>query len=197
MNAMTRFFLASTAALVVALPAAAQVGKNASGILDPNLATKEQLVTVPHVTAAIAESIIKGRPYLDMLALDKVVAPALPEAQRKETYAKLFIPINLNTATRAEILLVPGVGATNGARVRGVPAVQGARAVPPRDRQVRGRRTKLARLEQYVFVPINLNTATDADFLTIPGLGNRCCTSSRSTGRTRTSSSSGARSGST
>ena len=31
----------------------------------------------------------------------------------------------------------------------------------------------MARLEQYVFVPINLNTASDADILTIPGLGNR------------------------
>ncbi len=33
--------------------------------------------------------------------------------------------------------------------------------------------TELARLEQYVFVPINLNAASDADILTIPGLGNR------------------------
>ena len=32
---------------------------------------------------------------------------------------------------------------------------------------------ELARLEQYVFVPINLNTASDADIQTIPGLGNR------------------------
>jgi hypothetical protein len=33
--------------------------------------------------------------------------------------------------------------------------------------------TELARLEQYVFAPINLNTATDADILSIPGLGSR------------------------
>ena len=32
---------------------------------------------------------------------------------------------------------------------------------------------ELARLEQYVFVRIDLNTASDADILTIPGLGNR------------------------
>jgi DNA uptake protein ComE-like DNA-binding protein len=32
---------------------------------------------------------------------------------------------------------------------------------------------ELARLESYVFVPINLNTASDEDILTIPGLGNR------------------------
>jgi predicted DNA-binding helix-hairpin-helix protein len=32
---------------------------------------------------------------------------------------------------------------------------------------------EVARLEQYVFVPINLNTASDQDILTIPGLGPR------------------------
>ena len=33
--------------------------------------------------------------------------------------------------------------------------------------------TELDRLTGYVFVPVNLNTATDADILTIPGVGNR------------------------
>jgi predicted DNA-binding helix-hairpin-helix protein len=33
--------------------------------------------------------------------------------------------------------------------------------------------TELARLEQYVFVPIDLNAAADADILTIPGVGQR------------------------
>ena len=32
---------------------------------------------------------------------------------------------------------------------------------------------EVARLEQYVFVPMDLNTATDDDFLTIPGVGSR------------------------
>jgi predicted DNA-binding helix-hairpin-helix protein len=32
---------------------------------------------------------------------------------------------------------------------------------------------ELARLEQFVFVPINLNTASDDDIMTIPGLGRR------------------------
>ena len=33
--------------------------------------------------------------------------------------------------------------------------------------------TEVARLEQYVFVPINLNTASDEAILSIPGLGDR------------------------
>jgi DNA uptake protein ComE-like DNA-binding protein len=31
----------------------------------------------------------------------------------------------------------------------------------------------VARLEQYVFVPVGLNSASDEDILTIPGLGPR------------------------
>jgi DNA uptake protein ComE-like DNA-binding protein len=31
----------------------------------------------------------------------------------------------------------------------------------------------MGQLEQYVFVPINLNTASDADILSIPGMGQR------------------------
>ena len=32
---------------------------------------------------------------------------------------------------------------------------------------------EVARMEQYVFVPINLNTASDEDILSIPGVGQR------------------------
>jgi hypothetical protein len=32
---------------------------------------------------------------------------------------------------------------------------------------------EVARLAQYVYVPIDLNTGTDAQFLTIPGVGSR------------------------
>jgi radical SAM superfamily enzyme with C-terminal helix-hairpin-helix motif len=32
---------------------------------------------------------------------------------------------------------------------------------------------EVARLEQYVFVPISLNTASDEDILSIPGIGQR------------------------
>ena len=32
---------------------------------------------------------------------------------------------------------------------------------------------EVARLAQYAFIPVNLNTATDADILSIPGAGQR------------------------
>jgi DNA uptake protein ComE-like DNA-binding protein len=149
-----------------------QVGKNSSGILEANLATKEQLLPLPHMTPQLADAIIAGRPYSDMLALDKVVAAKLNEAAKKELYAKLFLPINLNKTTRPEILLVPGVGPQMAHEFE---------EYRPYDGMARFRReiakyvnaAELARLEQYVFVPIDLNTATDADILTIPGSGPR------------------------
>ncbi len=168
----------SLVALVVALiwagahDLSAQVGKNASGIVDPNLATREQLLALPGVDAAFADAIVGGRPYAGMLALDRVVGAQLSGEPKSALYRKLFLPINLNAATRPEILLVPGVAARMAHEFE---------EYRPYDGLARFRREigkyvnadEVARLEQYVFVPINLNTATDADILSIPGLGQR------------------------
>jgi DNA uptake protein ComE-like DNA-binding protein len=163
--AVTILALTLTQAAVIA-----QVGKNNSGIMDPNLVTKEQLLAMPFMDAALADAIIKGRPYADMQAVDRVVP--LNAAQKIELYRKLFIPINLNTASRAEILLVPGVGARMAhefEEYRPYPALAKFR----REIGKYVDAAEVARLEQYVFLPIDLNTATDADILTIPGLGPR------------------------
>ena len=79
------------------------------GLLDPNTATREQLLALSLDTAATT-ALLSGRPYADMLALERALSPRLNDAQRKALYVKLFKPIDLNTATAAEILLIPGVG---------------------------------------------------------------------------------------
>ena len=78
-------------------------------MLDPNGATKEQLVAVPGMTAAAADALIAGRPYPDMVAVDKALASLGADA-RKTVYAKVWKPIDLNSAKGEEILLIPGVG---------------------------------------------------------------------------------------
>lgn len=162
--------LAAVLALFVASSGEAQVGKNL-GLLEPNLATKEQLVTVPGVDGALADAIIAGRPYLDNLALDKVLAKLSAE-QRTAVYGKLWTPLNLNTASREEILLIPGTGPRMLREFLEYRPYDGlARFHREIDKYVDD--AELARLEQYVFVPIDLNTASDADILTIPGVGNR------------------------
>lgn len=78
-------------------------------MVDPNTATREQL-TAAGLDAAAADALIQGRPYADMLAVDRVLAPRLGEPQRKAVYAKVWKPIALNSASKEEILLIPGVG---------------------------------------------------------------------------------------
>src|SRR5688572_18069877 len=80
-------------------------------LVDPNTATREQLMVVPGVDSGTAAAVIAGRPYADMLAVDKTLAARnLTPEQRKAVYAVVWRPIDLNTAKGEEILLIPGVG---------------------------------------------------------------------------------------
>jgi DNA uptake protein ComE-like DNA-binding protein len=89
---------------------AASATSSASGMMDPNSAPAEQLSGISGVTPAIASAIVAGRPYKNMVAVDKVLASSLNEKQRDSVYSHLWVPIDLNTATDEEILLIPGVG---------------------------------------------------------------------------------------
>jgi DNA uptake protein ComE-like DNA-binding protein len=82
-----------------------------NGFIDPDAATREQLLTIPGVNASTADALVAGRPYQNMTAVDRVLARAnLSEQQRDTIYTRLWKPIDLNTASREEILLIPGVG---------------------------------------------------------------------------------------
>src|SRR5687768_4729495 len=67
---------------VAPAPAAAD-----SGFIDPNTASREQLLTVPHMTPALADSLVAGRPYADMRGVDRVLG-GLSETQKDEVYAR-------------------------------------------------------------------------------------------------------------
>jgi DNA uptake protein ComE-like DNA-binding protein len=84
----------------------------------------------------------------------------------------MFEPINLNTASEAEIMLIPGMGKR---MLREFLEYRPYRTMAQFRKEI-GKYVgdkEVARLEQYVFVPINLNTASDEDILTIPGMGSR------------------------
>ncbi len=81
-----------------------------SGMIDPNTATQQQLAGAGMDSAAAA-AVIAGRPYDDMRAVDRALAGRnLTAEQRKAVYATVWKPIDLNTASDAEILLIPGIG---------------------------------------------------------------------------------------
>ena len=103
----------SDSAAAPAAGATASTGAAATSqgtMLDPNNATREQLVAVQGMTPTAADAIVAGRPYADMVAVNTVLAKQLDDAARKQVYAKVWKPIDLNTAKGEEILLIPGVG---------------------------------------------------------------------------------------
>ncbi len=84
---------------------------SSSTFLDPNAATREQLLALPGIDSAAANALVQGRQYDNMVAVDRALASHLTEAERDSVYTRLWRPIDLNTATKEEILLIPGVGA--------------------------------------------------------------------------------------
>ena len=151
--------------------AAAQVGRN-QGVLNPNVAGAAELAALPGVTEALAAQLVDSRPFLTMAAFDELLAATLSGAQRETLYERLFVPIDLNTASEAEILLVPGVGERMAHEFE---EYRPYRALAQFRREI-GKYVdddEVARLEQFVFVPIGLNSASDDAILSIPGLGQR------------------------
>jgi DNA uptake protein ComE-like DNA-binding protein len=151
--------------------ASAQAGRRGD-VLDANTASESQLRGVPGLTPALAKVIVDGRPFLTMTDLDAALGASLSREQRTELYRRVFVQINLNTATDEEIQLIPALGPR---MLREFKEYRPYRALAQFRREIAKYvdEPELNRLEQYVFVPINLNTASDADILSIPGLGQR------------------------
>jgi DNA uptake protein ComE-like DNA-binding protein len=90
--------------------AEAQVSKPV-GVADANTAPEKDLLAMPHMTPAIVKGLIEKRPFASITDLNAyLLSQKLTPDQTKAFYEKAFVPIKLNTATDAEILLVPGVG---------------------------------------------------------------------------------------
>jgi len=172
MNNTMRSAIAAVAILAAgAASAEAQVGENL-GLLNPNMATAAELSGVPGLSAAAVAEIEAGRPFLRMSALHAVVAKHVPEAGRQAVYRAMWVPIDLNDVTNEEILLIPGVGDR---MLHEFEEYRPYIALAQFHREI-GKYVddaELARLTQYVYVRIDLNTASAADILSIPGVGNR------------------------
>ena len=173
---MTRIKYFTMAALMalfllnLATGAGGQVGR--SQLVNPDFAAEKDLLALPHMNAALVKSIIEQRPFLNMHDLNALLAKSLKQNQLTELYGKMFVQINLNTAKDDEILMIPGMGKR---MLHEFLEYRPYRTMAQFRKEI-GKYVddkEMARLEQYVFVPIHLNTASDEDILTIPGLGSR------------------------
>lgn len=162
---------ALVAALMTAAPARAQVGESL-GLLNANLATREQLAAIPGLDAEAVGALTEARPFLRMAELHAVVAEHVDAEEHEALYGAIFVPIDLNDATDDEILLIPGVG---NRMLHEFEEYRPYAALAQFHREI-GKYVDdegLARLAQYVYVRIDLNTASEEAILSIPGVGAR------------------------
>jgi DNA uptake protein ComE-like DNA-binding protein len=156
---------------VAAAPVSAQLGRQ-QGLVEPNVASKEQLAALPHLNDELVNGIIEKRPFSSISELNAFLGAWLKPEQLRELYARMFIHINLNKASREEMLLIPGMG---NRMVREFEEYRPYKSLEQFRREI-GKyvnEAEVARLEQYVFLPVHLNTASDEAILSIPGLGRR------------------------
>jgi len=163
----------SAAIMFVALAASAQAqaGENHT-LANPNLATADQLAAVPGLPAAAVEAIMDGRPFLRMSALHAVVSQHVAADAVATVYAGMWLPIDLNDVTDEEILLIPGIGSRMLHEFEEYRPYAGL-AVFEREMAKYVDDDEVARMAQYVYVRIDLNTASDEAILSLPGIGNR------------------------
>ena len=169
--ATTRFVIAGLlTALLLASPGTAQV---ATGLLDLNTAGEKDLSALPGLTSATVKGLIERRPFGSITELNAfLLEQKLTPEQTAGIYRKAFIHVNLNTATREEILLIPGAG---NRMAREFAEYRPWRTWAQFDKEISKYvgQAETDRLKQYVFIPVNLNTGTDLDILSIPGTGQR------------------------
>ena len=142
------FLVLAGLALALVLPAAAQ---NAA-LLNVNTATEAEIAAVPGL-APHAAAIVAKRPYASPTAFDAVLAAGnIAPDQRKLLYQRIWAPMNLNTATMQDIMLIPGMSARMADEFR---EYKPYRSIGQFRYEI-GKyvsKAELARLEQYVFVP--------------------------------------------
>lgn len=95
--------------LVAAIAASVPAAMAQDGRLDPNTASAEQLAAVQGLDPALAQQIVARRPFPTMVDFDVLVRGTLAQDQASKLYEQLFVPINLNSASEAEIALIPGM----------------------------------------------------------------------------------------
>ena len=137
-------------------------------VLNANLATEAEL-NEAGIPSEMVVQILEKRPFLAMNDLDALVGN---EAIKAELYQKIFVPFNLNTTAEEDFKMIPGVGdrmAHEFEEYRPYTSIKQFRKEIGKyvDEE------EVARYENYVFVPVELNTASEEDIKALPGVGNR------------------------
>ena len=82
----------------------------AEGLLNANTASENSLKALSTLSDEQVDSILANRPYAKWADLNAELATTLSAEEREELYAKLFVPLKLNSELEADFQLIPGVG---------------------------------------------------------------------------------------
>jgi hypothetical protein len=150
----------------------AQLGRQ-RGLVEPNIAPDSVLASLPFMTPAAVQAIKSARPILSIVTLDSILnAQALTRPQRDSLYTRMFVHVDLNRGTDAEFLLIPRAGAR---MLREFKEYRPWTSFEQFHREIgkyfRSNPDEVDRLEQYVFIPMDLNTASDSLMATFASIG--------------------------
>ncbi len=146
--------------------------ETSSEVLNPNLASRQQLLTVTGLSETQVDEIIAARPHLNGAEFAKSLMEMVGEESYEAAANQLFLSMNLNTTDEDDFKLVPGVGnkmAHEFEEYRPYTSVEQFRREIGKyvDEQ------QVLTYEQFVFVPVNLNTAPESQIKMIPGVGDK------------------------
>ena len=98
-------------AAVAATTTDASMAATTDSVANANDVAEATLAGYPHMDAARAAALVAARPFATILDLNQfLLAQGLTQEQATEFYRSAFVPIDLNTASREQLLLIPGVG---------------------------------------------------------------------------------------
>jgi len=141
--------------------------KKTSIVLNANLATEDDLKNLG-LSEELVSQIIAQRPFLKVNDLDALV----PADSKEEIYKGLFVPMNLNTTPEKEFKMIPGVGDKMAHEFEEYrPYTSVAQFKKEIGKYVD--QDQVAYYLNYVFVPVELNTASEEDIKALPGVGNK------------------------
>lgn len=168
----TGLIIAATGVSLFASRVDAQLGKQ-QGLAEPNYSADSAMLRLPYMSTAIVEAIKGARPILSIVSLDSLLAAnAVTKPQRDSLYRHMFVHVDLNRGTDAEFLLIPGAGQR---MLREFKEYRPWTSFDQFQREIgkyfRGNPGEVARLEQYLFIAIDINTASDSLVMTFADIG--------------------------
>lgn len=141
--------------------------KETAAVLNANLATEADFKGLGFTEELVSE-ILSKRPFMSLNEFSAL----LPAENKEELFKKVFVPMNLNTTPEDVFKMIPGVGDKMAHEFEEYrPYTSVAQFKKEIGKYVD--QEQVAYYLNYVFVPVELNSASEEDIKALPGVGNK------------------------